>query len=84
MNEHIFNGNRMIGTIKETDDTVSFGTLSGNPTHFRTKEDLKPIINEFSLALEDDLNEVAERIATNRLNELRVGLINIWINWNYR
>lgn len=83
MNKHILNGNRKIAEIKTTKDTTCIGSALEIPTHFRTKEDLAPIINEFSLALNDALNETAQRIVLNRLKELEVGLINMWIHDHY-
>lgn len=84
MNEHIRNGNRMIAKVERTNKTACVGAFRGVTTHFYSDEDLEPIINEFSLALADNLNTIAKRILSNRLNELGEGMINIWIHENYK
>ena len=84
MNEHIYNGNKILGTAERTSTPVSIGVVGDTHTHFHgDDETIARARKEYSRALNDELSETERRIVENRLDELESGLVNLWIAEHY-
>ena len=82
MNEHIFNGNRMLAQA-ERDGSEIVKRRGHIGYSFRHIKDVSRVANEYVKALDDDLTETEKWIVTNRLYELAWFIIDPWIAENY-
>ena len=84
MNKHILNGNKILGTAEVTNVPRSFDVFKNAPTHFYTDDQtIARAKKEYLLAFNDDLDKTKRRIVENRLNELNIGLVSLWIAERY-
>lgn len=85
MNKHILKGNRILATAKNILPYVAVSSpFNETPIYF--DGDFHTIVaaqKEYRKALADELDEIEERTALNRLHELENGLINIYIATRY-